>query len=88
MIGKISKYIDIYIIKLKFMKKLIFSNVQEEECCSKYFDLKGVVYYVVLINFIGLDDDGKIKYKIVFDLYKYDKRFRNCLYKFILVFEE
>lgn len=88
MTGKTSKYIDIHITKSKLMKKLIFSNAQEEERCSKYLDLKGVAYHVVLINFIGLDDDGKIKYKTVSDLYKYDKRLRNRLYKFISAFEE
>jgi len=70
------------------MKKMIFSNTAEEKHCSKYLDLKGVAYHVVLINFIGLDEDGRIKYKTISDLYKYDKRLRNRLYKFISAFEE
>lgn len=88
MTGKTNKYIDIHITKSKLIKKMIFSNKQEEERCSNYLDLKGVAYHVVLINFIGLDDDGRIKYKTVSDLYKYDKRLRNRLYKFLSAFEE
>lgn len=88
MTGKTSKYINIHISKSSLMKRMIFSSTTEEKHCSKYLDLKGVAYHVVLINFIGLDEDGKIKYKTISDLYKYDKRLRNRLYKFISAFEE
>lgn len=86
--GKTNKYLNIHITKSNLMKKMIFDNTDEEKHCSKYLDLKGVAYHVVLINFIGLNNDGKIKYKTISDLYKYDKRLRNRLYKFLSAFEE
>lgn len=70
------------------MQKLKFANDEEREKCSKYLDLKGIAYHVVLINNIGLDKNGEITYKKISDLYKYDKRLRNRLYKFISAFEE
>lgn len=86
--GKTNKYLNIHITKSSLMKKMIFDNTEEEKHCSKYLDLKGVAYHVVLINFIGLNNDGKIKYKTISDLYKYEKRLRNRLYKFLSAFEE
>lgn len=88
MSGKNKKLIDIHITKKNLLKRFIFNNEEEERKCSKYLDLKGVAYHVVLINFIGLDKSGKIKYKTVSDVYKYDKRIRNRLYKFLSAFEE
>lgn len=88
MTGKTDKYINIHITKSSLMKKMIFSDEKEKHRCSKYLDLKGVAYHVLLINLIGLDEDGKIKYKLISDIYKYDKKIRNKLYKFLSAFEE
>ncbi|HHX70507.1 MAG TPA: Abi family protein [Gallicola sp.] len=70
------------------MKVFKFRNDEERNQCNKYLDLKGVAYHVLLINKIGLDNKGKISYKLVSDVYKYDKRLRNRLYKFLSAFEE
>lgn len=88
MTGKTEKYINIHITKSSLMKKMIFSDEKEKQHCSKYLDLKGVAYHVILINLIGLDNDGRIKYKLISDIYKYDKKIRNRLYKFLSAFEE
>lgn len=88
MTGKTEKYINIHITKSNLMKKMIFSDEKEMHRCSKYLDLKGVAYHVLLINLIGLDRDGEIKYKLISDVYKYDKKIRNRLYKFLSAFEE
>lgn len=87
MTGKVKK-IDVHITKTKLLKKFIFNNEEEKKHCDKYLDLKGVAYHVSLINFIGLDNNGMISYKLLSDVYKYDKRLRNRLYKFISAFEE
>ena len=88
MTGKTEKYINIHITKSSLMKKMIFSDEEEKQHCSKYLDLKGVAYHVLLINLIGLNEDGKIRYKLISDVYKYDKKIRNRLYKFLSAFEE
>ncbi len=87
-IKKTKKFIDVHISKSRLMKLMIFNNEEERERCSKYLDLKGVAYHVVLINHAGLYQNGTIKYKTVSDIYKYDKRLRNRLYKFLAAFEE
>ena len=86
--GTIKQYLNIHITKTSLMQKMIFTNSEEKKRCSKYLDLKGVAYHVVLINFIGLNEKGQIEYKKIADVYKYDKRIRNRLYKFLAAFEE
>ncbi|ARU91781.1 hypothetical protein SCLARK_001229 [Spiroplasma clarkii] len=74
----------------KFVSKMIFpdeDNKLEEEC-RNYLRLKGVAYLTQLANFIELNDNGKIEYLKVSKLYRYDKRIRNILYKFLSAFEE
>ena len=93
-VKKTKKFVDVHISKSRLMQLMIFNNDEERERCSKYLDLKGVAYHVVLINHIlrrnraFLYEKGKIKYKVVSDIYKYDKRLRNRLYKFLSAFEE
>jgi abortive infection bacteriophage resistance protein len=86
--GMSNKRISVHITKTKLMKVFKFRNDEERNQCNKYLDLKGVAYHVLLINKIGLDNKGKISYKLVSDVYKYDKRLRNRLYKFLSAFEE
>ncbi len=87
MTGK-NKKISVSINKTNLMKLLIFTNEEERKRCSKYLDLKGVAFHALLINALGLNEKGKIEYKLVADVYKYDKELRNRLYKFIASFEE
>lgn len=72
----------------EFIDKMNFHNEQEKERCKIYLNLKGVAYHVVLANYIGLNRFGKIEYKKVQNLYKYDKKVRNILYRFLAAFEE
>jgi hypothetical protein len=74
--------------KQEFLEKMNFHNDDEKDRCEKYLELKGIAYHVVLANYIGLNRFGKIEYIKVQNLYKYDKRIRNTLYKFIAAFEE
>jgi hypothetical protein len=84
---KIKKLL-LHISKADFMSRMIFDNQKEKERCERYLDLKGVSYHAVLANYIGLDEDGKIEYKKVQNMYVYDKRIRYILYKFLSAFEE
>lgn len=74
--------------KQEFIDKMNFHNDEEKQRCDIYLDLKGVAYHVVLANYIGLNRYGKIEYKKVQNLYKYDKKVRNILYRFLAAFEE
>ena len=74
--------------KQEFIDKMNFHSEDEKNRCEIYLDLKGIAYHVVLANYIGLNRYGKIEYKKVQNLYKYDKRIRNTLYKFLAAFEE
>jgi len=74
--------------KSELMERFRFTDDLEKERCSLYLDLKGITYHIIIANHIGLDEDGRIKYKIVSDMSKYDKRLRNIIYKFISAFEE
>lgn len=76
------------ITKNELLKYFIFSDEIEEEHCSIYLDLKGIGNHVLIANEIGLNETGKIEYKKVSDLYRYDKRLRIILYKFIAALEE
>lgn len=42
------------------MQKVIFSNAKEKEKFEKYLELKGVAYHVMIINYIGLNQNGKV----------------------------
>ena len=76
------------ISKDDFIKRMRFESQEEEERCNLYLELKGVAYHTLLANFIGLDEDEKIDYKKVKNLYVYDKRIRKILYKYLSAFEE
>lgn len=82
------KKLLLHISKAAFMSRMIFGNQKEKERCDEYLDLKGVAYHAVLANYIGLDDNGKIEYKKVQNIYVYDKRIRYILYKFLSALEE
>ncbi|MFA5283384.1 MAG: Abi family protein [Bacilli bacterium] len=88
MTGIKAKKLSLNLSKDEFIKKMIFHTDDEIERCKKYLDLKGVEYHIVLANFIGLNNHGKVEYKKVSCLYQYDKRIRNILYKYISAFEE
>lgn len=74
--------------KQEFIDKMNFHSDEEKQRCEIYLDLKGVAYHVVLANYIGLNRYGKIEYIKVQNLYKYDKKVRNILYRFLAAFEE
>lgn len=76
------------ITKDDFVSRMHFEDDAEKERCLLYLDLKGVSYHTVLANYIGLDEDGTIQFKKVKNLYVYDKRIRNILYKFLSALEE
>jgi abortive infection bacteriophage resistance protein len=76
------------ISKDDFVSRMEFENEKERDRCLQYLDLKGVAYHTVLVNYIGLNKDGKIQYKRVQNLYIYDKRVRNILYRFLSALEE
>jgi len=71
-----------------FVSRMEFENDKERDRCLLYIDLKGVAYHTVLANYIGLNDNGKIQYKKVQNLYIYDKRVRNILYRYLSALEE
>lgn len=76
------------ISKEDFVSRMDFDDDKEKERCLLYLDLKGVSYHTVLVNYIGLKEDGKIQYKRVKSLYIYDKRIRNILYRYLSALEE
>jgi len=76
------------ITKEDFIAKMKFEDDKEEDRCRLYLDLKGVSYHTVLVNYIGLNENDKIEYKKVKNLYIYDKRIRKILYKFLSALEE
>lgn len=76
------------ITKDEFLLKMKFHSDDEKERCINYLDLKGVSYHAVLANYIGLNNRGKIEYKKIQNLYIYDKRIRNVLFRFLSAFEE
>jgi len=76
------------ISKDDFVSRMEFENEEERDRCFLYLDLKGVAYHTVLVNYIGLNGNGKIQYKRVQNLYIYDKRVRNILYRFLSALEE
>jgi abortive infection bacteriophage resistance protein len=76
------------ISKEDFMSRMAFSTQKEKERCERYLELKGVAYHAVLANYIGLDENGKVEYKKVQNMYVYDKRIRYILYKFLSALEE
>lgn len=76
------------ISKDDFISRMDFKDDKEKERCLLYLDLKGVSYHTVLVNYIGLQEDGRIQYKKVKNLYKYDKRIRNILYRYLSALEE
>lgn len=71
-----------------FLNSMNFNSEKEKEECLKYLKLKGIAYHVILANYIGFDQNGKINYEKIAVFYKYDKRIRNILYKFLSAFEE
>jgi len=76
------------ISKEDFMSRMAFNTQKEKERCERYLELKGVAYHAVLANYIGLDENGKVEYKKVQNMYVYDKRIRYILYKFLSALEE
>jgi hypothetical protein len=76
------------ISKDDFVSRMEFEDDEERDNCLIYLDLKGVAYHTILVNYIGLNEDGKIQYKKVKNLYIYDKRIRNILYRYLSAFEE
>ena len=76
------------ISKNDFVSRMEFEDDEERNNCLIYLDLKGVAYHTILVNYIGLNEDGKIQYKKVKNLYIYDKRIRNILYRYLSAFEE
>lgn len=83
-----TKKLDICISKPSLLQKIIFSNAKEKEKFEKYLDLKGIAYHVMIINYIGLNKNGKVQCKKISDLYRYDKKLRNILYEYLSAFEE
>jgi hypothetical protein len=83
-----SKRLRLETSKEDFLSNMIFESNEERERCLNYLDLKGVAYHTVLANYIGFNKQGKIEYKKVKNLYIYDKRIRNILYKYLSALEE
>lgn len=85
---KKDKKLLLNISKADFINRMIFSHQNEKERCERYIELKGISYHSVLANYIGLDENGKIEYKKIQNMYIYDKRIRNILYTFLSALEE
>jgi len=76
------------ISKDDFLSRMDFEDADERNRCLLYLDLKGVSYHTILVNYIGLNKNGKIQYRKVQNLYIYDKRLRNILYRYLSALEE
>lgn len=80
--------IDLKIEVAEFLSYLYFNSEDEKKECIEYINAKGLVNHITLANYIGLDENNKIKYSTIANLYQYDKRIRNILYKYIALIEE
>ena len=80
--------------KSQLIDMFSFENEQRRQEAGHYLDLKGDMYYINMINFLESnnikikDNEGKINYRTVADFYRYDKRIRKIVYKYIGALEE
>lgn len=87
------KLLDLNLNKNELMNLFYFEEEDAREEGSKYLDLKGTMYYINMINFLigkglAMWCDDKIKYRIVSDFFRYDKRLRLIIYTYIGALEE
>ncbi len=80
--------------KSQLIDMFSFENEQRRQEAGHYLDLKGDMYYINMINFLESNNikirgnEGKINYRTVADFYRYDKRIRKIVYKYIGALEE
>lgn len=86
--SQLATKLSLDISKNDFVSRMDFEDDEERDRCLTYLDLKGVAYHTILVNYIGLNKDGKIPYNKVKNLYIYDKRIRNILYIYLSALEE
>jgi len=93
----ISSHLDIKLNKKELIDLFYFNEdnegINEKAEAEKYLDLKGVMNYINMINFlidknVDVWHGNKIKYRVVSDFFHYDKRLRLILYRYIGALEE
>lgn len=65
-------------------------EIQEDEIekAMYYCELKGIDLHYSIFEYLSSMKSGKVKYSEIATTYRYDKRIRKVLYKFIGLFEE
>ncbi len=67
---------------------LIDVQPNEIDKARYYCDLKGIDLHFSIFEYISSMKSGKVRYSEIATAYRYDKRIRKVLYKFIAFFEE
>ncbi|MGI6710887.1 MAG: hypothetical protein ACOX4W_05535 [Bacilli bacterium] len=63
-------------------------KAEEIEKAKYYCELKGVGLHFSIFNYLSSMKSGKVKYSEIASAYRYDKRIRKVLYKYMGLFEE
>ena len=73
-------------------KKYFYDNVKIEKedmvRAEKYLTSKGVESHIAILELLKPYYDGKIDYEYISSTYRYDKRIRNTLFKYLAYLEE
>lgn len=85
--------VDIELAKKGLLEKLRFDGNQERDKTKLYLDLKGVMYDINIINFLESKNivsgaDGEVECKIADTFFRYDKRLRERIYKYVAALDE
>lgn len=72
---------------IELLDQMSYESSAEREDAQKYIALKGMIQYQRVINYCKIGEE-KPAYRVVSDLYKYDKRLRDMLYIYIATVEE
>ena len=74
-------------------KKYFYDNInlkeEDKERAIKYLKSKGVESHIAIMELLKpYYDNGKIDYELIASTYRYDKRIRNTLFKYLAYLEE